>query len=1332
MPGKRRSTTTAKKTTTPKSSTRKQKKVVSDEEDEIDNHIGEEEEEEQSDSDDNVKSKSKRKSKSTTSRKSKGSTTSTTKKKRKSKSIKTDFDLFGILDEWIDRYNEDAEEAVFEILNLIFDCGGAESELTFQDFKDLEIDEGSRGIVKQPDSLTYPLGSKRHKHLFENYTQFFNGLIMKSQQQILFDGYLIDMLVLWFHQVSHAEKRGLRYSVMQACISITNALLDICVELKKQLSLISRQIQAEQSTKNASRAKQMKENHDRLAANLKSLEKTIAFRIFKGIFSERFSDVLPEFRGLCLEYFPVWILKYPSLLLNGENLKYLGKAINDWITDVRLKAVRSINALYENGANHLSQLDAFTQRFKHRIIDIAFKDKIHAVSAEGIKLVATMAGYDLIDQLDLLKICNIYCTSLPDVKREAGKLIHQTYLEGTQQKFEAVSKTDPKGERFTLRLEQITSIMKFLDQSPASNEPHHLVLSLWESSESILTDWTFYVKFFSELESRNITEKQLATLFKILRSTIAIASGQTQDSTPPAQEIENQPQQAALQFEKEKNSTSSKKKKKDTTKEKSSKYEISINEMTAAFIPVLPNLLQQFKSNISISQSLLEISSFLNLDAFVSLRLQNHFTLLLESIQEILLLHPHENLVRAATMALEHLTQSSSQLESVAKLTIQEIYNSLAENLKLLIKVNSKGEPDIGDIEIKEASPSPAPPSNTSITASPSKVGTGPSNINDLIFTAIVTLQKLDTLGKIFYFDDPDLDKLLFPLIYGTIQGKPIPNQEDREKVMKYALLCYSQLLMWLLINDIPENLNLPPINDRILKMHYVFCNRMMTLMSLETSPSFKHFVVTIYIETRIHFSRSRDLTVLHWYNIKVPSERIVKKTLKYLFNNEHINEINQLKNNFMETQLENSEKRKAHKRKRSSSRSTSNKKSGDESNAEDSTSHSEKETTTDHETSESEARDSDEVIGDRLYVDPEFQQRIEELVLTVVRAIKFKFLNPNFMKVLLEQVALSPSAEAMETIKEFVHEYKFENEESEASIIYKVLIKVFKEFASDEMSEDDQEFQSHMFTRFRSLVQWICNEFMKYESTGSVVGKLLKFTIETTEVKHMSELLTVVHYLSTRISKLEAQNLIKQRIVVPLNHKYVEIFQSIFKTIEYIARQKEDVDPSAKKKSSIFKFSSTQAIRKITGEDDVDSEDEEVDKPKSKPKSKRKSNKDDDEEQEDEEDQPKPKRRGRPKKQQNGQRGRKSRKQKEQEEKEEEEEEEENNPQEEEEEELETRNQKKQRVESKKSTSKTNDEDQQMEDDHDSGVDKKDGNSSGEESDFEATPNVPKKKRNQ
>ncbi|KAF2071798.1 hypothetical protein CYY_006882 [Polysphondylium violaceum] len=1112
--------------------------------------------------------------------------------------IKKKCNVTDLLDDWIRFYSEDPERALYDLLMMVFECSGMEGVIDYKSFVELGIHDGASEMLKLKDQPMFPLGTKQNKNILANYKQFWSVIIIKCAESILFDKYFLEMMEQWFKELKSAHKRGTRYATAVACIQITESLISVANDIKKRLGLANRQYTSE--TKNTSRSKQLKENLEQLETRVKIIEAHIG-KMF-GVFDTLFKDVLPELRSICLMPLAHCILAYPGTLFADKYLEPIRRALNDWMTEPRQTAVQALITLYSN--ENISRLDSFTSRAKHRIVEIAFCDKVPAICIQAIHLVALMNQHELLDDDDINKICRLYLVDQKDISQAAGQLIYQKYFQDTEELVADATAKKKAGDRFKHRETQFNTLIEFVETSPAPNIPYYAVQALWPHASAVLGDWEFYVKYFEDIDSKDLSDRQLALFCQILNAAVRLAVGDTYDTFS----LENrQPLHLAVTASKkfghkhvgkkvlnEKSTaiTTDNEEERVETDEEAQEPEQQQDQpeekvidqkvagiVTNHFISLLPALLVKYRSNAIACENLIEICKYFTLDTYLSSRHQTKYNELLEIISSIFLLHSDSSLIKTTACTLEalfHKPDIPSQLDAISKQSLLQLYNSVMDALKATLATHKLSSKKKGDDDIV-----------SSIETSQQQQE---KDQEAIVFSVISNLDKLNQLAKQFYFEQEEFEQMVFSFTQGQINDQDdIESSVSRDKVISLSLEAYTTTLMWCLFNANPADQLLHTTDSKILRMFYQFCTVALSLLrSDDLSHSLRHYIVRNLVEIRSMFSLAYRETLMHAYSISMPRNNdLLEKNIELLFSHEEAYALDSLKVEFLKSQKETQEKSTLQKQNRkkkaaekkaksASAATTTDDEAGKTTTAAESTTGasssdmdtSDKETTNDEADKEA-AEQIDQDFIDRFEFDPLYEDRVEELVLSTCFAVRRLIVSPKTVWRLIEMIPLAPNRSIMDIVKTFLSEITMPTVEEEATVV-KSIVKKFHSICTSDSIASSSNFQLNMFSRLKYLIQWMSSDFIQHpKSTGLAINDILQEIKLHNSFAKPEELLEILNFVASKSNEQATLYLIKNRIQFDDDYEFIELIEKLYNTIELqtIAEDTKTMKKSSKGK---------------------------------------------------------------------------------------------------------------------------------------------------------------------
>lgn len=115
-----------------------------------------------------------------------------------------------------------------------------------------------------------------------------------------------------------------------------------------------------------------------------------------SVFVMRYRDLDERIRTECVKHLGLWMRTLPDVYLESAYFKYLGWMLDDINSPTRLETVRALVSLYSN-ESHLVALSTFTERFKGRLLEIAFHDTDLNVRTTAIQVLGHIDRAGMLD-----------------------------------------------------------------------------------------------------------------------------------------------------------------------------------------------------------------------------------------------------------------------------------------------------------------------------------------------------------------------------------------------------------------------------------------------------------------------------------------------------------------------------------------------------------------------------------------------------------------------------------------------------------------------------------------------------------------------------------------------------------------------------------------------------------------------------------------------------------------------------------------------------------------------------------------------------------------------
>uniref|UniRef100_A0A8C4VMC2 Cohesin subunit SA n=1 Tax=Gopherus evgoodei TaxID=1825980 RepID=A0A8C4VMC2_9SAUR len=538
-----------------------------------------------------------------------------------------------VVDDWVEAYIQDRDVALLDLINFYIQCSGCQGMVTAEMFQSLcnsdimqkmteTFDEETglqyKKFMAYPWILTvtwpvdmdngdYPLikPGPYWKKFKANFCEFTAVLIQQCQYSILYDSYLMDTVISLLTGLADSRVRAFRHTSTLAAVKLLTALVRVNLNLDISKCNAQRLYQVE---KNRISVKRTNQRLDQLERKRKEYEQkpleieNMMNAIFKGTFLQRYRDVIPEIRAICIEEIGSWMKMYPDAFLNDSYLKYIGWMLYDKQPEVRLKCLLGLQGIYDR-KELVSRMDLFTSRFKDRIVSMTL-DKDHEVAVQAMKLLMLMSQNceDALSSEDCETLFQFVYTTYRPLAVAAGEFLYKRLLsyQGTEEE------VPPKRRgKFGANTCYIRKLITFFLESELHKHVTYLVDSLWDWAGSLLKDWECMTTLLLETaEEEALSDAQESALIEIILVTIREAA----EGHPPVG------RGAA--------------KKMLSAKEKKIQLE-DCTKITEHFIVVLPQLLAKYSADAEKVANLLQIPQYYDLDVYSTGRLEKETLLAL-------------------------------------------------------------------------------------------------------------------------------------------------------------------------------------------------------------------------------------------------------------------------------------------------------------------------------------------------------------------------------------------------------------------------------------------------------------------------------------------------------------------------------------------------------------------------------------------------------------------------------------------------------------------------------------------------------------------------------
>ncbi|XP_015263910.1 PREDICTED: cohesin subunit SA-3 [Gekko japonicus] len=537
-----------------------------------------------------------------------------------------------VVDEWLESYKEDRELGFLELINFLVQSCGCRGVVTHGMLKSLQNSQIIQQLTESfdEDSAEYPLSlsTPAWRRFQRGFCEVMATLVHHAQYDVVYDEYLMDSLIALLTGMSDSQVRAFRHTSTLAAMKLMTGLVRVALSVSLQKDNSQRQYEAEQAKGLNRRAPEklegLLEQRREFQEKQEELE-NLMNAIFKGIFVHRYRDLVPEIRSICIEEMGQWIQHYSASFLTDGYLKYVGWTLHDKQGEVRLRCLLALQGLYRN-QEMASRMELFTSRFKERMVSMAL-DKEPQVAVEAVRLLTLILQNmeDVLTDSDCESIFPLVYASSRPLAVAAGEFLYKKLLapEGGC----ARGDEEPReGARAFLR-----QLLSFFMESEFHDHAAYLVDSLWDCAAPLLKDWQVLTGLLlEEPPAAGFSDQQESALIM----TLVASMRQATEGQPPVGRASG--------------------KKALTARERKTQAEDRLR-LTQHLIPLLPQLLAKFSTDVEKVVPLLEAPCYFDLKLYSTGRLEKYLELLVAQLWTVVEKHTDKEVLETAARTLSAL-----------------------------------------------------------------------------------------------------------------------------------------------------------------------------------------------------------------------------------------------------------------------------------------------------------------------------------------------------------------------------------------------------------------------------------------------------------------------------------------------------------------------------------------------------------------------------------------------------------------------------------------------------------------------------------------------------
>uniref|UniRef100_A0A673HQZ4 Cohesin subunit SA n=1 Tax=Sinocyclocheilus rhinocerous TaxID=307959 RepID=A0A673HQZ4_9TELE len=585
-----------------------------------------------------------------------------------------------VVDDWIESYKTDRDSALLELINFFIHCSGCKGAVSSEMFRHMQNSEIIRKMTEEfdEDSGDYPLAMAGPvwKKFKLSLCEFIAVLVRQCQYSIIYDEYMMDMVISLLTGLSDSQVRAFRHTSTLAAMKLMTALVNVALNLSINLDNTQRQYETERNKSIGKRAnerlelllqkrKELQENQDEIENMMNA--------IFKGVFIHRYRDVIAEIRVVCIEEIGMWMKMYSEAFLNDSYLKYVGWTMYDKQGEVRLKCLTALQGLYYSRELN-ARLELFTSRFKDRIVSMTL-DKEYDVAVQAIKLLTLVlqSNDEVLTAEDCESVYHLVYSAHRPVAVAAGEFLYKKLFSHHGPEDEG----RPRRGRQCLNANLIRTTVLFFLESELHEHGAYLVDSLWDCASELLKDWESMISLLLDEPypgEEALTDAQEAALIEIMLCAVR----QTCECHPP---IGRGPGKRVL-----------------TAKEKKTQLD-DRTKITETFAVALPLLLAKYSVDPDKVTNLLQFPQYFDLEIYTTGRLEKHLDALLRQVRDVVEKHTDTDVLEACSMTFHALCNEEFTIYNRVDIVRSQMIDEQIDKFhRLLEDVLQEGEePDEDD-----------------------------------------------------------------------------------------------------------------------------------------------------------------------------------------------------------------------------------------------------------------------------------------------------------------------------------------------------------------------------------------------------------------------------------------------------------------------------------------------------------------------------------------------------------------------------------------------------------------------------------------------------------
>ncbi|CCH43301.1 Cohesin subunit SA-1 [Wickerhamomyces ciferrii] len=398
-----------------------------------------------------------------------------------------------LANDWLEQYKSNKDLAKKDLVNLILNVVGCYTTIEEHDVANNEsasetVSEIQTFFKRQLNHEFYLVSKKpEYANLKRNLVDFANHLISISEENGLLyeniviseddeeveepeDSNLMEDLLIWLSSFSVSYIRSLRYVSTLLLLNIESSLCQSIVKVNTSLEKFKHQLEKEQEKRTKKQNKALEKRITQMESNVNQYtnQSLILDNFIQDIlnttFIHRFKDIDYQIRVEAMSSLGDWMDLYPELFFKVTYLKYLGWVLSDENQHVRLQVIKTLIKLLKKNII-VTGLRQFFERFKNRIIEIAFHDVDRNVKTNAINLLNEINKIGFLEDEEIGQITSLIFTSKdPKIIKLVSKFINTVESENTKATLDALTVNIKTSENsFPLDLKEVIKIHNLIE-----------------------------------------------------------------------------------------------------------------------------------------------------------------------------------------------------------------------------------------------------------------------------------------------------------------------------------------------------------------------------------------------------------------------------------------------------------------------------------------------------------------------------------------------------------------------------------------------------------------------------------------------------------------------------------------------------------------------------------------------------------------------------------------------------------------------------------------------------------------------------------------------------